>query len=484
MKNPKIPIKKIDENLYEIEPFGDMRVAGRVYASPEMMEGLLEEQAPLQQVINVAHLPGIEKYSLAMPDIHWGYGFPIGGVAATDWQEGVISPGGVGYDINCGMRLATTSLREDEVKKRLDKLIQELFKAIPTGVGSSHAIKKLSKNDLKKVAQEGVEWVIQQGYGKAEDLEVIEEKGRMPFADFSAVSQRAIERGLDQLGTLGSGNHFLEVDVVDRIYDEQAAAALGLFKGQIVVLIHSGSRGFGYQICDDYLKVMSKAAQKYHLDLPDRQLAAAPIQSPEGQDYFAAMSCAANFAWSNRQVIMDLARRVFKHVFNISDANLQFNLVYDVSHNIAKKETHKVGDREKTVCVHRKGATRALAPGHPLLPEKYRAVGQPVLIPGDMGRYSFVCIGTQKAMEETFGSTCHGAGRLLSRRQAKKAGAGRNLIKELSARGIVVQARGKATVAEEMPEAYKDVQSVVNVMHQSGISLKVARLRPIGVIKG
>ncbi|WP_456442313.1 RtcB family protein [Caldithrix abyssi] len=484
MKNPKIPIKKIDENLYEIEPFGDMRVAGRVYASPEMMEGLLEEQAPLQQVINVAHLPGIEKYSLAMPDIHWGYGFPIGGVAATDWQEGVISPGGVGYDINCGMRLATTSLREDEVKKRLDKLIQELFKAIPTGVGSSHAIKKLSKSDLKKVAQEGVEWFIQQGYGKAEDLEVIEEKGRMPFADFSAVSQRAIERGLDQLGTLGSGNHFLEVDVVDRIYDEQAAAALGLFKGQIVVLIHSGSRGFGYQICDDYLKVMSKAAQKYHLDLPDRQLAAAPIQSPEGQDYFAAMSCAANFAWSNRQVIMDLARRVFKHVFNISDANLQFNLVYDVSHNIAKKETHKVGDREKTVCVHRKGATRALAPGHPLLPEKYRAVGQPVLIPGDMGRYSFVCIGTQKAMEETFGSTCHGAGRLLSRRQAKKAGAGRNLIKELSARGIVVQARGKATVAEEMPEAYKDVQSVVNVMHQSGISLKVARLRPIGVIKG
>ncbi|APF18752.1 protein of unknown function UPF0027 [Caldithrix abyssi DSM 13497] len=484
MKNPKIPIKKIDENLYEIEPFGDMRVAGRVYASPEMMEGLLEEQAPLQQVINVAHLPGIEKYSLAMPDIHWGYGFPIGGVAATDWQEGVISPGGVGYDINCGMRLATTSLREDEVKKRLDKLIQELFKAIPTGVGSSHAIKKLSKNDLKKVAQEGVQWVIQQGYGKAEDLEVIEEKGRMPFADFSAVSQRAIERGLDQLGTLGSGNHFLEVDVVDRIYDEQAAAALGLFEGQIVVLIHSGSRGFGYQICDDYLKVMSKAAQKYHLDLPDRQLAAAPIQSPEGQDYFAAMSCAANFAWSNRQVIMDLARRVFKHVFNISDANLQFNLVYDVSHNIAKKETHKVGDREKTVCVHRKGATRALAPGHPLLPEKYRAVGQPVLIPGDMGRYSFVCIGTQKAMEETFGSTCHGAGRLLSRRQAKKAGAGRNLIKELSARGIVVQARGKATVAEEMPEAYKDVQSVVNVMHQSGISLKVARLRPIGVIKG
>ncbi len=484
MSKNKIPIQKIDDNLFEIKPFGGMRTPGRVYASDEMMEDLLQEQAPLQQVINVAHLPGIEKYSLAMPDIHWGYGFPIGGVAATDWQEGVISPGGVGYDINCGMRLATTQLSSQEVRKRLEKLIQELFKAIPTGVGASHAIRKLSKNELKKVAQEGVNWVIEQGYGSDQDLEVIEEKGKMPFADFSAVSPRAIERGLDQLGTLGSGNHFLEIDVVDKIYDPEAAQVLGLFKDQVVVLIHTGSRGFGYQICDDYLKVMSKAAQKYHLDLPDRQLAAAPIQSPEGQDYFAAMSCAANFAWSNRQVIMDLARRVFKKVFGLSDSELQFSLVYDVSHNIAKKEVHKVGNKEKTVCVHRKGATRALAPGHPLLPEKYKNIGQPVLIPGDMGRYSFVCIGTQKAMEETFGSTCHGAGRLLSRRQAKKAGAGRNLVKELSARGVIIQARGKATIAEEMPEAYKDVQSVVNVMHQSGISLKVARLKPIGVIKG
>ncbi len=484
MSKNKIPIQKIDDNLFEIKPFGGMRTPGRVYASDEMMEDLLQEQAPLQQVINVAHLPGIEKYSLAMPDIHWGYGFPIGGVAATDWQEGVISPGGVGYDINCGMRLATTQLSSQEVRKRLEKLIQELFKAIPTGVGASHAIRKLSKNELKKVAQEGVNWVIEQGYGSDQDLEVIEEKGKMPFADFSVVSPRAIERGLDQLGTLGSGNHFLEIDVVDKLYDPEAAQVLGLFKDQVVVLIHTGSRGFGYQICDDYLKVMSKAAQKYHLDLPDRQLAAAPIQSPEGQDYFAAMSCAANFAWSNRQVIMDLARRVFKKVFGLSDSELQFSLVYDVSHNIAKKEVHKVGNKEKTVCVHRKGATRALAPGHPLLPEKYKNIGQPVLIPGDMGRYSFVCIGTQKAMEETFGSTCHGAGRLLSRRQAKKAGAGRNLVKELSARGVIIQARGKATIAEEMPEAYKDVQSVVNVMHQSGISLKVARLKPIGVIKG
>ncbi|MCD6377134.1 MAG: RtcB family protein [Caldisericaceae bacterium] len=484
MGKSKIPIEKIDDNLFEIKPFGGMLKPGRIYASDEMIAGLLEEEAPLQQVINVAHLPGIEKYSLAMPDIHWGYGFPIGGVAATDWKEGVISPGGVGYDINCGMRLAATGLTESEVKKRLQKLVEELFKTIPTGVGASHAIKKLSKNELKKVAQEGVNLVVEQGFGQAEDIEVIEEKGKMEFADFSVISQRAIERGLDQLGTLGSGNHFLEIDVVDKIYDEEKAAALGLFQGQIVILIHTGSRGFGYQICDDYLKVMSKAAQKYHLNLPDRQLAAAPIQSQEGQDYFAAMSCAANFAWSNRQVIMDLARRVFKKVFNLSDADLQFRLIYDVSHNIAKKEEHQIGDKKKTVCVHRKGATRALAPNHPLLPEKYRTIGQPVLIPGDMGRYSFVCIGTEKAMEETFGSTCHGAGRLLSRRQAKKAGAGRNLIKELSERGVIIQAKGMATVAEEMPEAYKDVQSVVNVMHNSGISLKVARLKPIGVIKG
>ncbi len=478
------PIKKIDKNLFQIEPFGGMKRPGRIYASQEMMTQLIEEEAPLQQVINVAHLPGIEKYSLAMPDIHWGYGFPIGGVAATDWNTGVISPGGVGYDINCGMRLAATSLEFSEIKKRLNTLIQELFKAIPTGVGASHAIKKLSKTDLKNVAHRGVSWVIEQGYGTPEDLEVIEEKGQMPYADFSAVSKRAVERGQDQLGTLGSGNHFLEIDVVDDVYDEQAAQVMGLFKGQIVIMIHTGSRGFGYQICDDYLKVMGKAAQKYHLNLPDRQLAAAPIQSPEGQDYFAAMSCAANFAWSNRQVIMDLARRVFKRVLGISDRDLAFRLVYDVSHNIAKKETHTIDGKSKTVCVHRKGATRALAPGHPFLPEKYRTIGQPVLIPGDMGRYSFVCVGTNRAMEETFGSTCHGAGRVLSRNQAKKRGKGRDLIGEMAERGVVVQARGRATVAEEMPEAYKDVQNVVNVMHESGISLKVVRLKPVGVIKG
>lgn len=484
MGNSNLPVRQIEPFVYEIEPFGEMRVPARIYASASMMQDLIDEQAPLQQVINVAHLPGIQKYALAMPDIHWGYGFPIGGVAATDWEEGVISPGGVGYDINCGMRLATTSLSMERVKKRLHFLIQELFKSIPTGVGASHAIKKLSKKELQRVSEKGVSYVIEQGFGQPEDLQVIEEQGRMPFADFSLVSSRAIERGLDQLGTLGSGNHFLEVDVVDHIFDAKAARTMGLFENQIVILIHTGSRGFGYQICDDYLKVMDKAMSKYHIRLPDRQLASAPVQSPEGQNYLAAMSCAANFAWSNRQVIMHLAHQVFKRVFSISEQELQFRLVYDVAHNIAKKETHVIDGREKTVCVHRKGATRAFAPGHPLIPDRYQSIGQPVLIPGDMGRYSFISVGTQKAMEQTFGSTCHGAGRVMSRRQAKKAGAGRNLIKEMERRGVVIQARGKATVAEEMPEAYKDVQNVVNVMHESGISLKVARLRPIGVIKG
>ncbi len=480
----KLPVKQRGPFVWEIEAHGGMLVPGRIYADQAMMDDLLNEGAPLQQVINVAHLPGIQKYALAMPDIHWGYGFPIGGVAATDWQTGVISPGGVGYDINCGMRLATTALHYDEIKKRLNSLINELFKTIPTGVGASHAIAKLSKKELKKVAEQGVNWVIEQGFGQAEHLDVIEENGRMIFADFSTVSERAIERGRDQLGTLGSGNHFLEVDIVDHIYYPEAAQVMGLFENQVVVLIHTGSRGFGYQICDDYLKVMTRAMDKYHIHLPDKQLAAAPVQSPEGQNYLAAMACAANFAWSNRQVIMHLAHQIFKRIFSISERDLQFRLVYDVAHNIAKKETHIINGTQKTVCVHRKGATRAFGPEHPMVPQKYRSIGQPVLIPGDMGRYSFVSVGTAKALDETFGSTCHGAGRVLSRRQAKKAMQGRDLIKEMEKRGVVVQARGRATIAEEMPIAYKDVANVVEVMHQTGISLKVARLKPIGVIKG
>jgi tRNA-splicing ligase RtcB len=477
-------IKQVHENLFEIPQTGAMHKPGRIYASMEMMKSLIDEGEPLQQVINVAHLPGIEKYSLAMPDIHWGYGFPIGGVAATDWQEGVISPGGVGYDINCGVRLASTALTRGDIDNRLNKLIQDLFRTIPTGLGSSNAIKKLTKQELKKLLQTGVSWIIKQGYGNDRDIEYTEENGCLSWADPSIISERALERGLAQMGTLGSGNHFLEVDVVDKIYDPKAAAAMGLFKDQIVVLIHSGSRGFGYQVCDDYLKIMGKAAQKYNIHLPDRQLASAPIQSNEGKNYLAAMACAANFAWSNRQVIMSLAKRVFMRVFNISDLDLKFNLVYDLSHNIAKKEMHKIDSKEKAVCVHRKGATRAFGPNSPFIPQKYQDVGQPVLIPGDMGRYSFICTGTEKAVSETFGSACHGAGRLYSRNKAKRMAKGRNLIKEISKMGVIVQASGKGTIAEEMPFAYKDVSDIVDIMHNSGISLKTARLKPLGVIKG
>lgn len=477
-------VTQIHDNLFEISASGGMRKPARVYASAAMFQSLLEEKEPLQQVINVAHLPGIEKYSLAMPDIHWGYGFPIGGVAATDWQDGVISPGGVGYDINCGVRLASTALTQEGIGNRMNSLIEELFKTIPTGVGSSDAIKKLNKNELKSVLKGGVSWIIGQGYGSAEDAEYTEEKGRMEGADPDVISERALERGQSQMGTLGSGNHFLEVDVVDRIFDAPAAQQLGLYENQIVILIHTGSRGLGYQICDDYLKVMGKAAQRYHINLPDRQLASAPIQSPEGQNYFAAMAAAANFAWSNRQVIMSLAKRVFKRTLGVSDNDLNFNLVYDVSHNIAKKEVHRVDGQEKTLCVHRKGATRAFPPNHPSIPEKYSSVGQPVLIPGDMGRYSFICLGTERAAGETFGSTCHGAGRLMSRNQALKMARGRDLFKEMSGRGVIVRAKGKGTLAEEMPQAYKDVADVVNIMHNSGVSTKVVRLKPLGVIKG
>lgn len=477
-------VYQIHENLFEIQKSGQMQSPARVYASEDMFNSLLNEIEPLKQVINVAHLPGIQKYSLAMPDIHWGYGFPIGGIAATDWHNGVISPGGVGYDINCGVRLASTGLVQSEIQNKLTKVVQELFKAIPTGIGSSHAIRKLNKNELKSVLKRGVSWFINQDYGEAEDIENTEEQGFLPWADPSIVSERALERGQDQMGTLGSGNHFLEIDVVDKLYDPIVAKVMGIFEKQILILIHTGSRGFGYQVCDDSLKIMNKAAQKYKIPLPDRQLASAPIQSPEGQNYLAAMAAAANFAWSNRQVIMHLAKRVMMRVLNISDSKLDFKLIYDVSHNIAKKEKHLIEGKQKEVCVHRKGATRALPPNSPGIPERYQNIGQPVLIPGDMGRYSFICTGTDKALDETFGSTCHGAGRVLSRNQAKRAAHNRDLFKEMFNKGVVVQARGKGTMAEEMPEAYKDVANVVNIMHNSGICNKVARLKPLGVIKG
>ncbi len=479
-----IELIRIAENVWEIPKSGKMRVPGRIYISQKMLESQLSEDDALKQVINVAHLPGIEKYSLAMPDIHWGYGFPIGGVAATNLDEGVISPGGVGYDINCGVRLATTSLKFNDVQNKLQNLINKLFQNIPTGVGASGAIKKLSKADLKNVLLKGSVWALENDLGNQNDIVFTEENGNLRGADFSVISERALERGADQLGTLGSGNHFLEVDIVDEIYDDNVAEALGLFLNQIVVQIHTGSRGLGYQICDDFLKVLQSASKKYGFDLPDKQLACAPIKSQEGKDYLAAMQSAANFAWNNRQVIMHLARKSFLDIFSISKDELKFNLVYDVCHNIAKIETHKIDDQEKEVCVHRKGATRAFAPGNNQIPTKYKHIGQPVLIPGDMGRYSFVAVGTEKAMEETFGSSCHGAGRNLSRHKAMKIAKGRNLLDELKEKGIVIQAKGFKTIAEEMPEAYKDVANVVDVMHKAGITKKIAKLRPIGVIKG
>lgn len=479
-----IELNQLRENLWEIPASGRMRVPGRIYISKKMIEQNLQNDDALKQVVNVAHLPGIQKYSLAMPDIHWGYGFPIGGVAATDADKGVISPGGVGYDINCGVRLAVTSLEYEKVKNRIESLVSKLFQNVPTGVGASGAIKKLSPKELKSVLTQGSVWAVGNGLGDSSDIEFTEESGTMKNADSDAVSPRAIERGIDQVGTLGSGNHFLEVDVVAEVFDEKAASVMGIFKGQLVLLIHTGSRGLGYQVCDDYLKILVKASSKYNFDLPDRQLACAPLNSEEGVNYFAAMQSAANFAWNNRQVIMHLARKSLIDTFKMSDSELGFRLVYDVCHNIAKYENHMIDGKDKKVCVHRKGATRAFPPGSKMIPERYRGIGQPVLIPGDMGRYSYIAVGTEKAMEETFGSSCHGAGRNLSRTKAMKEAKGRNLIAELKEKGIIIQAKGYRTIAEEMPGAYKDVSQVVEVMHNEGITKKVAKLRPVGVIKG
>lgn len=477
-------LNKITDYLWEVPKQGNMLVPGRIYTTKNMLEGTLRNDEAIKQVVNVAHLPGIQKYSLAMPDIHWGYGFPIGGVAATDINEGVISPGGVGYDINCGVRLASTSLKFDEVKPKINKLIENLFKDIPTGVGAGGAIRKLSPKEIKQILVKGSQWAVEQGFGDEHDIEFTEEKGKLADAEPDVISSRAIERGQDQAGTLGSGNHFLEIDIVDEIYDDNAAEVFGLFKGQMVVLIHTGSRGLGYQICDDYLKVLIKSEKKYNFNLPDKQLACAPIQSKEGQDYLGAMRGAANFAWNNRQIIMHLAKKSLLKTFKISEAELNFNLIYDVCHNIAKIEKHNIDGEMKEVCVHRKGATRAFPPGSNFIPGKYRNIGQPVLIPGDMGRYSFISVGNLKAMEETFGSSCHGAGRLQSRRKALKAGKGKNLIDELRQQGITIQAKGYKTIAEEMPYAYKDVSYVVDIMHYAGISTKVAKIKPVGVIKG
>ena len=476
-------LKKIHDNLYEIPIQGAMRVPGRIFANERLLKDILADKSP-EQVMNVAALPGILKYSLAMPDMHWGYGFPIGGVAATDMDQGVISPGGVGYDINCGCRLIRTNLTHGEIKHRIRDLVTALFQNIPCGVGSHGAIPELNRSEEEKVMVQGAAWAVKNGFGTQDDLDHTEESGCMPGADPDKVSEKACERGLNQLGTLGSGNHFIEIQVVDEIFDEAAAGTFGLFKQGITLMIHSGSRGFGYQICDDYLKVMSHAASKYHFTLPDRQLACAPLSSPEGKDYMAAMACAANFAWANRQIMMHLSIHTLQKALGMGPKEIGARLVYDVCHNIAKIEEHRINGHQRRVCVHRKGATRAFPPGHPLIPKDYRRVGQPVLIPGDMGRASYVSVGTEEAMQQTFGSTCHGAGRLLSRHGAVKAAKGRAIYRELEDQGIIVMSRGKSTLAEEMPEAYKDIHHVVQVMHDAGIALKVARMRPLGVIKG
>jgi len=459
-----------------------MRVDGVIYSDGKMVGDVLSDRAP-EQVANVAFLPGIVKYSLAMPDIHWGYGFAIGGVAATDVDAGgVISPGGVGFDINCGVRLVRTSLNEDEVAPKLRDLVYTLYNDVPAGVGSRGEI-KISASEERKLLVEGAGWVVRHGYGRQEDLDYTEERGAIKGADPDSVSKRAYERGKDQSGTLGSGNHFLEVQAVDEIYDESAAAVFGITKGQAVLMIHSGSRGLGYQVCDEYSKGMIRCLSKYNISVPDRQLACAPVNSEEGKAYLGAMKCAANYAWANRQCLMHLARLTFEKVFRKGPEALGMDLVYDVAHNIAKIEKYTIDGKERTLCVHRKGATRAFPPGHPDLPARYAKTGQPVIIPGDMGRSSYLLTGTRKA-EETFFSTCHGAGRRLSRTAAVSACRGKSIARELENKGIIVKSSGRDTLAEEAPEAYKDVNEVVSIVHGAGISKKVCRMRPLGVIKG
>jgi tRNA-splicing ligase RtcB len=433
----------------------------------------------------VATLPGIQTASLAMPDIHWGYGFCIGGVAATDPEEGgVISPGGVGYDINCGVRLLRSDLQWSEAKDRIKPLVDQLFRDIPTGVGQSGKY-LFDKPKLTRLMEQGSAYVVGQGWGTERDLLFTEAGGRLDGADPARVSDRAIQRGYDQCGTLGSGNHFLEVQVVDSILEPRAAEVMGLREGQITVLIHSGSRGLGYQVCDDYLATFKNAPKRYGFELPDWQLACAPVRSPEGQAYLGAMRAAANFAWCNRQLLTHQAREVFSRIFGKPWQDLGMDLVYDVAHNIAKFEEHRVGPGEsKQVCVHRKGATRAFPPGHPEIPPAYAAIGQPVIIPGSMGTASWVLVGQPGSMEQSFGTTCHGAGRLMSRTAAVKLAAGRRIDKELEGIGILARARGHKGLAEEQPAAYKDVDHVVDVVDKVGISKKVARLRPVGVIKG
>jgi len=474
-------INKIGDLEWEV-PVGyvpDMRVPGRFFLSRALAETL--EEGAVRQLANVATLPGIVKHSLAMPDIHWGYGFPIGGVAAFDMAEGIISPGGVGFDINCGVRLITTPLTEADIAGKMRELIEALFSVVPTGVGTKSSM-QVSNKELAEVMVSGARWAVERGLGIPDDIIRCEDEGAMPGADTGAVSAKARQRGMPQIGTLGGGNHFLEIQVAEEIIDPEAARVFGITEGQICFMIHCGSRGLGHQVATDHLRVLEKSLGKYRIRIPDRQLACAPINSPEGRAYFGGMACAANYAWANRQVIMHEARKVFAKIFGIDYDDMR--LIYDVAHNIAKFEHHDVGGASKEVCVHRKGATRAFGPGAPGIPSEYATVGQPVLIPGSMGTSSYLLHGTTMAMQKTWGSTCHGAGRVLSRSKAKKEFRGRELREQLAQEGILVRAHRDSVLAEEAPEVYKPSHEVVRVVHEAGLSGIVARLEPLGVIKG
>jgi tRNA-splicing ligase RtcB len=487
-------LKQIDAFKWQIQQEPGMNVPGIVYADEKMISSLMHDES-LKQVRNVAMLPGIINASIAMPDIHAGYGFPIGGVAAFDSSDGIISPGGVGYDINCGVRLLRTDIPIDSILKTQDskfttkdsiieRLVDRLFNNIPSGVGSHRKDIQFSKADLDRIALNGAQEIISKGYGFPEDIQRIEANGTISGANPDNVSQRAKQRGHDQLGTLGSGNHFVEVGFVEEVYDQKVADIFGLIKNNITVLIHTGSRGFGYQICDDNLRTLQSYAYKQHIVLPDRQLVWAYFNSKEGRQYFGAMNAAANFAFANRQLITHWVRESFEQVTGERADKLGMRIVYDVAHNIAKEETYTINGKQKKLIVHRKGATRAFPAGHPEIPEAYRSTGQPVLIPGDMGRYSYVLVGTEQTLSETFGTVCHGAGRLMSRGQAVRSSKGRQVIKELKEKGIIVKGATMATINEEISEAYKDVANVVDIVEGAGLASKVAKLRPLGVIKG
>ncbi|MFC2131370.1 RtcB family protein [Bacteroidota bacterium] len=473
-------LKQKTPYLWEIEKEGTMRVPARIYVSENMIEQVMKDRS-VWQLRNVASLPGIQKYSLVMPDVHEGYGFPIGGVAATDLDDGVISPGGIGYDINCGIRVLKTKFDHSEIRTKINHIAKEIHQTVPSGVGRGGKV-KLSMRDVDNVLNRGCKWALKEGYATDSDLRFVESNGSLTSADSAAVSERAKQRGNDQLGTMGAGNHFIEIDVVQHIYDEEAAKAFGLKEGQIVIQVHTGSRGLGHQVATDYIKTMVSKVKSYGIELPDRELSCVPVSSHDGEEYFAAMSAAANYAWVNRQVITWEVRQAWRNIFGSAGGNLQ--LLYDVAHNIAKIEEHTIDGSKRKVMVHRKGATRAFPALHPEVPVEYRQVGQPVLIPGSMGTASYILAGLPGSMEQSFGSACHGSGRLLSRTAARKMAAGEDIKAQLNTQGISVQTGSMKGLSEEAPHAYKDVESVVDVVEMAGIARKVVRLKPLAVVKG